>query len=256
MADAVLYECDGRVATVTLNRPDQRNAVNGALATALGQAMDRFESDPEVWVCVLAGAGPAFCAGADLKAIAAGNAADLSTSAGGFGGFVRYPRRKPVIAAVHGFALAGGLELVLACDLVVAAEDASFGLPEVTRGIIAAAGGVFRLARAIPPARARELVMTGDRITSSEALALGLVNRVVPAQAVLATAQDLAKRISQNAPIAVRESIAIARVAADISEDEGWRLSNEAAARVMQSNDAREGPRAFAEKRPPRWTGL
>jgi len=255
MSDDVLYELDGRVAMITLNRPDQRNAVNGGLTKAMGLAMDRFEADPQAWVGILAGAGPAFCAGADLKAIAAGAGAELSTQTGGFGGFVRYPRTKPVLAAVHGFALAGGMELVLACDVVVAAEDASFGLPEVTRGIMAAAGGVLRLVRAIPPARARELVMTGDRMTAAEALAVGLVNRVVPASEVVSTARALALRICQNAPVAVRESLAIARVAADITEEEGWQLSLQAAARVMQTRDAHEGPKAFAEKRAPQWTG-
>lgn len=255
MTDDVRYAIQGRIATITLNRPHQRNAVNGDLARALGAAMDRFEGDPGVWVCVLAGSGPAFCAGADLKAIAAGAGAELSTDKGGFAGFVRYPRTKPVLAAVHGVALAGGLELVLACDLVVAAEDAEFGLPEVTRGIIAAAGGVFRLARAIPAARARELVMTGDRISAQEALALGLINRVVPAPDVLTTTVALAHRICQNAPVAVRESIAIARAAADITEEEGWQLSAQAAARIMLTMDAQEGPLAFAQKRAPQWTG-
>lgn len=255
MSDDVLYQLEDRVATITLNRPDQRNAVNGSLTKALGRALERLEADPQAWVGILAGSGAGFCAGADLKAIAAGAGAELSTQAGGFAGFVRYPRTKPILAAVHGFALAGGMELVLACDVVVAAEDASFGLPEVTRGIIAAAGGVFRLARAIPPARARELVMTGDRMTATEALALGLVNRVVPAPEVLSTARALAMRICQNAPVAVRESLAIARVAADITEEQGWQLSEQAAARVMQTQDAQEGPRAFAEKRAPHWTG-
>ena len=255
MTDDVLYEIQGRIATITLNRPNQRNAVNGGLTRALGAAMDRFEGDPDVWVCVLAGSGPAFCAGADLKAIAAGAGAELSTDKGGFGGFVRYPKTKPVLAAVHGVALAGGLELVLACDLVIAAEDAEFGFPEVTRGIIAAAGGVFRLARAIPAARARELVMTGDRVSAQEALALGLINRVVPAPEVLTTAVALAHRICQNAPVAVRESIAIARVAADITEEKGWQLSAQAAARVMLTRDAQEGPLAFAQKRAPQWMG-
>ena len=255
MADEVLYEVDGRVATITLNRPQARNAVNPELAAAMSDVMDGFEADPEVWVAVLTGAGGTFSAGADLKAIAAGRMAKLSAGKGGFAGFVRYPRTKPVIAAVQGFALAGGSELVLSCDVVVAARDAAFGLPEVTRGIIASAGGVFRLPRAIPPARARELILTGERLGAEEAHRLGLVNRVVEAGDVLPTARAIAARICANAPLAVRESLAIARAAHELSEEEGWRLSAEASARVAQSEDAKEGPRAFAEKREPRWTG-
>jgi enoyl-CoA hydratase/carnithine racemase len=253
--ELVRYEVEGRVATLTLNRPDQRNAISPELSIAMNEVMDRLESDPEVWIAILTGAGPNFCAGADLKAIAAGRAAELVTSKGGFGGFVRYPRTKPVIAAVRGFALAGGTELVLACDLVVAARDAAFGLPEVTRGIVAAAGGIFRLPRAIPPARARELIMTGDRFTAEEAHRLGMINRVVDAELVLPTARELADRICRNAPLAVRESIAVARAALDIDEDEGWRRSEQASSRIRLTEDAREGPRAFAEKREPRWSG-
>lgn len=251
----VRYEVDGRVATFTLDRPDQRNAVDPGLAAALGAAVTRFEADPEVWVGILTGAGPNFCAGADLKALAAGRGAEIVTPEGGFGGFVRYPRTKPVIAAVRGFALAGGTELVLACDLVVAAQDSAFGLPEVTRGIVAAAGGLFRLPRAIPPARARELVLTGDRLPAEEAHRLGMVNRLVASDDVLAEARALADRICQNAPVAVRESLAVLRDAAELTEEQGWARSAEAMDRARQSEDALEGPRAFAEKRAPRWTG-
>lgn len=255
MTDEVRYEVDGRVATLTLNRPDQRNAVNPELAGALEEATDRFEADDDVWVAVLTGAGGFFSAGADLKAIAAGRGRELATERAGFGGFVRHPRRKPVIAAVRGPALAGGTELVLACDLVVAGSDASFGLPEVTRGIVAAAGGLFRLPRVLPRARAIELILTGDRIDAAEAHRLGLVNAVVDPDEVLPTARALAERICGNAPVAVRESLALARQADDISEDDGWRLSAEAMERIRQTEDAAEGPRAFAEKRAPRWTG-
>jgi len=251
----VLLEVDGRVATITLNRPEQRNAVDPALTLALEAAVERVEADPEVWLAVLTGAGPNFCAGADLKALAAGRGAELSTAAGGFAGFVRYPRSKPVIAAVRGFALAGGTELVLACDLVVAASDAAFGLPEVTRGIVAAGGGLFRLPQAIPAARARELVLTGDRLPAEEAHSLGLVNRLVDAADVLTEARALADRICQNAPVAVRESLAVVRAAGELTETQGWARSAEAMTRAQQSEDAREGPRAFAEKRAPRWSG-
>ena len=252
---SVRYEVDGRVATFTLDRPDQRNAVDPDLTKALGEAVAAFEADPEVWVGILTGAGPNFCAGADLKALAAGRAAELMTEQGGFAGWVRFPRTKPVIAAVTGFALAGGTELVLACDLVVAAPDSAFGLPEVTRGIVAAAGGLFRLPRVLPPARAAELVLTGERLGAEEAHRLGMVNHLVPADEVLGKAREIADRICANAPVAVRESLAVLRDAYDIDEDEGWRRSAAAMDRVRQSEDAKEGPRAFAEKRAPRWTG-
>jgi enoyl-CoA hydratase/carnithine racemase len=231
-----------------LNRPQQRNAVSPEVAVGLGDAVTRFEQDPEVWVAILTGAGGIFSAGADLKAIAAGRAAELSVEPGGFAGYVRYPRSKPVIAAVRGLALAGGTELVLASDLVVAGTDTSFGLPEVTRGIVAAAGGLFRLPRVLPRARALELIATGERLSAEEALRHGMVNAVVDPEKVLPTARALADRICQNAPVAVRESLALARRAAELTEDEAWRLSAEARDRVAATEDAAEGPRAFAEK--------
>ena len=251
----VLYEVDGHVATLTLNRPDQRNAVSPELTTAMDAAVRRFEEDDEAWVALLTGAGPNFCAGADLKALAAGRAAELTTEVGGFGGFVRYPRTKPVIAAVRGFALAGGTELVLACDLVVAGTDAQFGLPEVTRGILAAAGGLFRLPRVLPPARAMELILTAERLGAEEAARWGMVNHLVEADEVLGTARALAERICRNAPLAVRESLAIARHAHELDDDEAWERSAAAMHRVRGSADAGEGVRAFVEKRPAQWTG-
>ncbi len=252
---SVRYDVDGHVATFTLSRPQQRNAIDPAVARELGAAVARFEADPDAWVGILTGEGPNFCAGADLKAIAAGRSAELATPEGGFAGFVRHPRTKPVIAAVRGFALAGGTELVLACDLVVAAEDAAFGVPEVTRGIVAAAGGLFRLPRALPPALARELVLTGDRLPAAEAHRWGMVNRLVPADEVLATARALADRICRNAPVAVRASLAVVRDAHALSDEQGWERSAQAMDQARASEDAAEGPRAFAEKRAPRWTG-
>lgn len=251
----VLYDVDGHVATLTLNRPDARNSVNPELTTALAAAMDRLEADPDVWVGILTGTGETFCAGADLKALGAGRAAELSTGKGGFAGFVRYPRTKPMIAAVRGFALAGGTELVLSCDLVVAGTDVAFGLPEVTRGIVAAAGGLFRLPRVIGSARAIELILTAERLGVEEAHHLGMVNHVVGPDDVLARARELARRICANAPLAVRESLAIARDALRIDDDEAWRRSAEAMDRARVSEDAREGVTAFIEKRAPRWTG-
>ena len=255
MSDEVLYEVDGHVATLTLNRPEQRNAVSPELTAAMGAALERMEADDEVWVGILTGAGPNFCAGADLKALAAGRAAELVTEAGGFGGFVRYPRTKPVIAAVRGFALAGGTELVLACDLVVAGHDVFFGLPEVTRGIVAAAGGLFRLPRVLPPARAMELILTADRLAAEEAHRYGMVNHLVEPDEVLPRARELAERICRNAPLAVRESLAVARQARQVDDDQAWRLSAAAMERARSSEDAREGVTAFVEKRLPTWTG-
>ncbi len=253
--DVVLYELHGHVATLTLNRPDQRNAVSPELTAAMDAALQRFEADDDAWVGVLTGAGANFCAGADLKALHAGRGGELVTEAGGFGGFVRYPRTKPVIAAVRGFALAGGTELVLACDLVVAGTDAQFGLPEVTRGIVAAAGGLFRLPRVLPPARAMELILTADRMSADEAARLGMVNHVVEPDAVVDRARELAERICRNAPLAVRESLAIARDALRIDDDEAWSRSADAMQRVRDSDDAKEGVRAFVDKRPARWSG-
>lgn len=253
--DEILQTVDGHVATLTLNRPDQRNAINPELTRALAEAMDRVEADPQVWVVILTGAGPHFCAGADLKALGAGRGAELSTELGGFAGFVRYPRTKPVIAAVRGFALAGGTELVLACDLVVAATDAAFGLPEVTRGIVAAAGGLFRLPRVIPPARALELILTAERMGADEAHRHGMVNHVVASDDVLGRAGELAAAICRNAPLAVRASLAIAREATQLDDEQAWRRSAAALEAVVASDDAREGISAFVEKRPARWTG-
>jgi enoyl-CoA hydratase len=255
MTSELLYEVDGHVATLTLNRPDQRNAVSPELTAAMHAAMQQFEADDDVWVGILTANGTNFCAGADLKAIAAGRGAELVTEGGGFAGFVRYPRTKPMIAAVRGFALAGGTELVLTCDLVVAATDAAFGLPEVTRGIVAAAGGLFRLPRAIPPARALELILTADRLGAEEAHRLGLVNHLTSPDDVLTKAREVADRICRNAPLAVRESLAIARDALRMDDAEGWQRSADAMQRARTSADAAEGVMAFIEKRDPVWTG-
>ncbi len=256
MADEVLYEVEERIAVITINRPEARNAVNGAVASAMNDIMHRFESDPQVWIAILTGAGNrAFSAGADLKAMAGGQGRFLETEEGGFAGFVRFPRTKPIIAAVNGFALAGGTELALACDLVIASEEAEFGLPEVARGIIAAGGGLFRLPLAIGRAQAIELILTGERISAQQAHQLGLVNHVVPAAELMPTARTLATRICANAPLAVRESLAIAKHAHEWSEQEAWARSRQALTRVMQTVDAQEGPRAFAEKREPKWKG-
>jgi enoyl-CoA hydratase/carnithine racemase len=254
---AVLFELAApRVALVTINRPEARNAVNGAVAAGLEAAVERVEADGEIWAAVLTGAGPhAFCAGADLKEISAGRGATLATERGGFAGFVRASRSKLWIAAAQGHALAGGLELLLACDLAVAAENATFGLPEVKRSLVAAAGGVFRLPRALPKAVALHMIATGEPIPAVRATQFGLVNKVVPAAEVRSAALALAQDVCANAPVAVRESLAIARRAANLDEEALWELSRAASQRIRQTEDFAEGPRAFVEKRPPRWVG-
>ena len=246
---------DGHVAVVTLNRPAARNAINAEIAQALHAAVDLTENDPDVWVVVLTGAGvDVFCAGADLKEVAAGQAESLFTGYG-FAGFVDADRRKPWIAAVNGKALAGGCEIVLACDLVVASSKASFGLPEVSRGLLAAAGGLYRLPRALPRNIAIELVVTADSLDAQRAAALGLVNQVMAPELLLEEALQLAARITRNAPTAVRESLQVARRVHDLDEYALRALTRECRDRVRASEDYREGPRAFVEKRAPRWTG-
>ncbi len=245
----------GRLGILTLNRPEARNAVNRELANAMEDALDDYEADDELWAVVITGAGSTFCAGADLKAVAKGEGMTLTTKRGGFGGLVTRDFSKPIIAAVNGPALAGGFEIVLACDLVVAAEYAVFGLPEVKRGLFAAAGGLIRLPKRVPLALAMELAITGDAIDAARALALGLVNRVVPGDQVLAEAIALAERICENAPTSVRASRRMVREAVDLTEAEAWPRNYELSLEVFSTKDAIEGATAFAEKRPPRWTG-
>jgi enoyl-CoA hydratase/carnithine racemase len=256
-SDVVLFEIvEPHIALVTINRPEARNAVNGAVAAGLEAAVERVEADPELWVAILTGAGPhAFCAGADLKEVSAGRGSNLGTAKGGFGGFVRAPRGKLWIAAAQGHALAGGLELLLSCDLAVVAETANLGLPEVKRSLVAGAGGVFRLPRALPRALALEMIATGDPIPAPRAGQFGLVNAVVPADEVLPTALALARRAAVNAPVAVRESLGVARQAYDHAEAALWDICAAASQRVRATEDFKEGPRAFVEKRAPRWVG-
>ncbi|WP_066554619.1 crotonase/enoyl-CoA hydratase family protein [Croceicoccus bisphenolivorans] len=244
------------VAVVTINRPDARNAVNGEVAAALDAAVKQVENDPDIWAAVLTGAGgTAFSAGADLKEVSKGNIDSLYTKDGQFAGFVKHPRDKVWIAAVDGFALAGGCELALACDMIVASENSTFALPEVTRGLVAAAGGVYRIVRAIPRALAFELIATGERLPAPRAAELGLVNRVVPQGEALAGALELAQKICANAPIAVRESLKVARQALDHDDDALFDMGLEAQERVKVTEDFREGPLAFIEKRAPQWKG-
>ncbi len=254
---AVRFERRGRIALLTINRPRQRNAVDPEVTKLMNQHVAEFEADPELWAGIVTGSGDlAFSAGADLKAIAAGRMAEITeVEPYGFAGMVRGQRQKPVIAAVNGVALAGGCEIAIACDLIVAATTARFGLPEVTRGILAGAGGLQRLPSLIPPLRAMELILTGRSVSAGEAFDLGLVNQVVEPGALLPRAFELAEEIVANAPIAVRESRAVARAAIASSEAEAWERSELGWQRVLASEDAAEGPAAFAERRPAVWKG-
>ena len=243
----------GRTEILTLNRPEARNAMSPELSLLLDQAFDELDGDQEVLAVVLTGAGPVFCAGADLKVIAGGNAAGINAPVGGFGGLAWRDFSKPVIAAVNGPAVAGGFELVLACDLVVAAEHAVFGLPEVQRGLLAAAGGPIRLAHRVPLPTAMEIVITGDPISAGRAYELGLVNRVVPGDRVVDEAVALAERIARNSPAAIRAGRALLRGSVGASEATGWELTRELSREVFRSGDSLEGARAFAEKRDPVW---
>ena len=256
MADEVLRERRGHVEILTINRPDARNAINGAVSEALAEAFDELTEDADAWVVVLTGSGDkAFSAGMDLKAFAAGEGAAVMNANGGFGGIARRSFPKPIIAAVNGSALAGGLEIMLSCDLVVAADHATFGIPEAKRGLIAGAGGLFRLPKRLPLSIALELALTGDPIDADRAYALGLVNRVVPRHQLMEEALVLAERIAENAPLAVRHSKTVMLRSVDADEAEGWRLTDEAVGVVFSSSDAMEGSIAFAEKRKPNWQG-
>lgn len=244
------------LALVTLNRPRAMNAVNAELAKALEAIVAEVEAAKDIRTAIITGAGEtAFCAGADLKEVAAGRLQNLFTAAGGFAGFVNAPRKKLWIAAVNGVALAGGFEIVLACDLTVACKEALFGLPEVTRGLIASAGGLYRLPRALPKAIATELIVSGKSIDAERALALGLINRVVARDEVTGEAINMARLIGQNAPLAVIESLAIARAASRFDNPKLREAGDTAQARLSQSADYQEGARAFIEKRKPRWQG-
>lgn len=257
LSEAVVLEhVAPHLVLVTIDRAAARNAVNIAVTEGLTKAVLATESATDIWAVVLTGTGTqAFCAGADLKAVAAGGLDRLITAAGGFAGFVHAKRTKPWIAAVNGVAVAGGFEIAMACDMIVAAEDAGFGLPEVKRGLIAAAGGLYRLPRMLPKQLAIELIATGGMIPAARLFGLGLVNHLTASGRAVEAAVRLGAEICANAPLAVRESLAIARQALDCTDSELRVLSDEAQSRVMATDDFKEGPRAFIEKRPPSWSG-
>jgi enoyl-CoA hydratase len=253
MADELLRERRGHIELLTINRPEARNAMNRAAAVALSDALDDCERDDDVWVVVLTGSGDkAFSAGMDLKAFATG---EFPITEKGFGGITQRDFPKPLIAAVNGSALAGGFEIMLSCDLVVAADHAKFGIPEASRGLIAGAGGLVKLPRRIPLTIAYELALTADPIDAERAFALGLVNRVVPGAELISAALEMAERIARNAPLAVRSSKSVMRQAVELSEAEAWNVNNVAFGEIGRTADAMEGAVAFAEKRSPNWQG-
>jgi enoyl-CoA hydratase len=251
--EAVLTEERDGVLVITINRPEARNAINGDVARGIAAALDRLDGEDGLRVGVLTGGGGFFSSGMDLKGFLSGDVPIIEGR--GLGGLTERPPRKPLIAAVEGYAVAGGFELVLACDLVVAAQGARFGVPEVKRGLVAGAGAAVLLPQRIPPAIALEMLLTGDPIESGRAAALGLVNRVVPDGTAVDAAVELARTIAANGPLAVAVSKQIALSAPDWSFAERWQKQGELMGPVFVSEDAQEGARAFAEKRAPVWKG-
>ena len=253
MADEVLRERRGHVEILTINRPEARNAINLATALALSDALDDCETNDDIWVVVLTAAdNKAFSAGMDLKAFATG---EFPITEKGFGGLTKRDFPKPLIAAVNGSALAGGFELMISCDMVIAADHAKFGIPEDQRGLVAGAGGLIRLPKLVPLAVAFEMALTADPIDAARAYELGLVNHVVPSEQVLDTAVALAERIAKNAPLAVRTSKSVMKQALELNEADAWVVNDEAFGMIGRSGDALEGAVAFAEKRAPNWQG-
>jgi enoyl-CoA hydratase len=253
MADAVSVEVDGGIAVITINRPEARNAVNEAVASGVAAAIDELDARPDVAAMVLTGAGGTFSAGMDLKGFLAG---ENPTAGGrGFGGIVQRPPATPVVAAVEGYALAGGFEIALACDLIVASEEAKFGLPEVTRGLVAAAGGLLRLPRRVPYHLAMEIALTGGHFPAGRLHQAGLVNRLVPAGEALGAARALAAEVAANAPLALAATKRVIVESADWPAEEAFARQDAITRPVFTSADATEGAAAFAQKRPPVWRG-
>jgi enoyl-CoA hydratase/carnithine racemase len=251
----IRFDVDGHVGIIRLDRVEARNAINADMAEGIEAAIDRLEDDDDLWVGILTHEGPVFCAGADLKEIAAGRGATLGTRRGGFAGIVLRERTKPLIAAVDGHAVAGGTEISLACDLRVASTTSQFGIPEVKRSLVAAAGGLVRLPRVLPPAIAMELALTGDTLDAERAHHFGLVNVLCEPGAVMAAAMTLAGRITANAPLAVRATRQLVLDAPGQSDREGMKAASAAMMALVGTDDYAEGPLAFIEKRDPVWTG-
>ena len=252
VSDEILTERHGRVLVITINRPESRNAVNLAVSQGLADAVDELDENADLSAAVITGAGGNFCAGMDLKAFAAG---EIVAIPGRGIGFTERPPRKPLISAVEGYALAGGTEVVLATDLVVASRTAKFGIPEVKRGLVAAGGGLLRLQKRIPYQKALELALTGDSFTAEQGEAWGFVNVVTEPGEALAGAIALAERITANGPMAIATTKEVMAKSADWSDDEMWKKQLEYIIPIFTSNDAKEGAIAFAEKRKPNWTG-
>ncbi len=253
MPEAVLTEVSDGIAVITINRPEARNAVNGAVARGIAAAIDEFDADSSIRVLVLTGAGGTFSAGMDLKGFLAGDAPVAADR--GFGGIVQRPPVKPIIAAVEGYALAGGFELALACDLVVASEQAKFGLPEVRRGLVAGAGGLLRLPKRVPYHLAMEIALTGEHFPAARLHQAGLVSEIVAAGEALQAARDLAGRVAQGGPLALAATKRIIVESADWDSASAFGRQGEIIGPVFASADAREGAMAFAEKRQPNWRG-
>jgi enoyl-CoA hydratase len=253
MADEVLVQFSGRVAVITINRPQARNAVNYAVSVAVAQALDDLDERDDLTVGIITGADGTFSSGMDLKGFLAGE--NVAIPGRGLAGLTQRPPAKPLIAAVEGWALAGGCEIALACDLIVAADDAKFGIPEVKRGLVAGAGGLVRLPRRIPAGIAMELALTGDPLPAADAYRLGLVNKLMPSGEALAGALALAERIAANGPLAVAATKQIVTQQFDWQLAEVWEKQESIMRPAVQSQDAREGALAFAEKRPPVWQG-
>ncbi len=250
---AVLTDRRPRVLVITINRPDQRNAINAAVAAGIAAALDELDADPELSIGVLTGAGRGFCAGMDLKAFVAGESPQAEGR--GFAGITQRASVKPLIAAIEGFAVAGGLEVALACDLIVAARGARLGIPEVKRSLVASGGALLRLPRVLPRNVTMELALTGDPIAAERGYELGLVNRLTEPGQALEAALELAEAIAANAPLALGASKRIITESVDWPESEFWARQGEIAGPVTASEDAREGATAFAEKRSPVWRG-
>lgn len=253
MSDEVLVERRGAVQVITINRPEAKNALNAAVAAQVAAAVDELDEDDGLSVGILTGAGGTFSSGMDLKAFMRGETPAIAGR--GLCGITETPPRKPLIGAVEGWALAGGFELLLACDLVVAAETARFGVPEVKRSLVAAGGAALLLPRRVPQAIALELLLTGDPIGAARAAEIGLVNRLAPEGGALDAAVELAGVIAKNGPLALAATKQIARASTDWTLEQGWTEQGTIAMPVFVSADAMEGAAAFAERRDPVWTG-